>query len=208
MPLLSEIEEKQKKVAWFVSNCNDAPSKRLKLVREMQQYIDIDIYGKCGTLSCSKRNQERCYKDIERQYKFYLSFENSLCQDYVTEKLFYLLNYNIVPVVYGGVDYNVMAPPHSVINVMDFETVPDLVNYLKYLDNNVTEYMKYFEWKKHYTVKSPKKVMCDLCAKLNQPIKTKVYNNIQEWWRGQHGEICQKVPEIVTSISKKKTKNK
>jgi alpha-1,3-fucosyltransferase len=51
----------------------------------------------CGNLTCpsdikmgnSKFHVNRgCFFHIEKHYKFYLSFENSLCSEYVTEKLF------------------------------------------------------------------------------------------------------------------------
>ena len=62
---------------------------------------------------------------------FYLSFENSLCEDYVTEKLWAWLRRDIVPVVMGQANYSAIVPPHSVINALDFSEPRDLANYLK-----------------------------------------------------------------------------
>ena len=58
---------------------------------------------------------------LERDYKFYLAFENSICRDYVTEKFFKSMLYSTVPIVYGGADYEAAgAPPHSFIDVRNF----------------------------------------------------------------------------------------
>lgn len=65
----------------------------------MEKYIVIDIYDKCGTLTCPKSKIGDCLKNIEKHYKFYLSFETSLCQDYVIEKLYNILAMNIIPIV-------------------------------------------------------------------------------------------------------------
>lgn len=119
---------------------------------------------------------------LEQNYKFYLSFENSFCKDYVTEKLFNILQKNVVPIVYGAVDYDVIAPPHSVIDVTKFKTVKDLVEYLEFLDKNPKEYLKYFEWKKSYVVDvSLEPALCKLCQKLNEPRKTHFYDDILYW---------------------------
>ena len=56
------------------------------MAKNLQQYIDVDIYGNCGPLKCSEEDWE-CYEMLN-DYRFYFSFENSLCKDYVTEKLF------------------------------------------------------------------------------------------------------------------------
>ena len=64
--------------------------------------------------------------EIAESYHFYLSFENSLCEDYVTEKLFRALDSDLVPVVMGGANYSKIVPPKSVINVQDFDS-PELL---------------------------------------------------------------------------------
>jgi len=77
---------KTKMAAWFVSHC-EAPSGRRNFVRELQKYLPVDIYGKCGK-QCLKTDQ-RCFEQLNTDYKFYLAFENSVCKDYYTEKLFW-----------------------------------------------------------------------------------------------------------------------
>lgn len=78
---------KTKQVAWFVSNCftnND----RIQYARNLANYIDVDLYGACGELKCS-RLDPNCFHMLNKDYKFYLAFENSNCKDYITEKFFY-----------------------------------------------------------------------------------------------------------------------
>jgi alpha-1,3-fucosyltransferase len=58
---------------------------------------------------------------MERDYKFYLAFENAICPDYVTEKFYNTLLFSTVPIVYGGADYEaIRAPPNSHIDVRNF----------------------------------------------------------------------------------------
>lgn len=77
----------KKNVAWFVSNCH-AGNQRLEYARRLSQYIDVDIIGSCGQQLCPRTEPVTCNRMLQEDYKFYLSFENSNCKHYISEKLF------------------------------------------------------------------------------------------------------------------------
>jgi len=88
--LVQTLSQKKNLVAWLVSNCG-APSQRDEIVRNLRAIIPVDVYGECGSLQCKHEEngrQEQCFTDISNSYKFYLAFENAVCQDYVTEKAY------------------------------------------------------------------------------------------------------------------------
>ncbi|XP_055897001.1 alpha-(1,3)-fucosyltransferase C-like isoform X2 [Biomphalaria glabrata] len=192
-PLSEDVMERQRKnwkqkfanktklVAWFVSHC-PTDSLREKYVEQLSKHIPVDIYGKCGTLKCEDRKE--CLKLLDNDYKFYLSFENSLCVDYVTEKLLNVLELNtLVPVVRGGANYDSLFPPNSVINVKDFPSPEKLAQYLKELASNEEEYIKKLQWVWQYEVLGPNLPFCHLCQALHAvgPISC-VYENVYHWW--------------------------
>lgn len=182
--LKDQIRQKKKLAAWFVSNCF-TQSGREKYASELQKYVHVDVYGKCGPLVCA--NHLQCYQMLEQQYKFYLSFENSICRDYVTEKFYNALLFNVVPVVYGGANYNAVAPKGSYIDVRDFTSVRHLAQYLKFLDKNDSAYLRYFDWRKTPSSISalPRFIQgwCTLCSMLNNTsLPLKSYSNIHSWW--------------------------
>ncbi|KAF2364979.1 Glycosyl transferase family 10 [Trinorchestia longiramus] len=84
---ISYASGKSRQVAWFVSNCG-ARNNRLQYAKELGRYIGVDIYGACGTKRCPRSSSTRCFEMLNRDYKFYLAFENSNCRDYITEKFF------------------------------------------------------------------------------------------------------------------------
>lgn len=105
-----KLETKNKAAAWFVSNCYRVKSDRENIANNIQAALakynlGVDIYGACGNLTCSRDRMKDCMEIVQEDYYFYLVFENSLCQDYVTEKLLYPMQNFAVPIVYGGADY-------------------------------------------------------------------------------------------------------
>ena len=77
-------EGKSRQVAWIVSNCVYTKSGRMKYAKELQKYIHVDIFGKCGIQKCP--SNQFCEDLLRKKYKFYLSFENHRCKEYMSEK--------------------------------------------------------------------------------------------------------------------------
>jgi alpha-1,3-fucosyltransferase len=185
--MMEIIMKKKKNIAWFVSNCL-TKSRRAILGKRMMELTTIDIYGNCGPLKCQVDHQP-CLDMLTTDYKFYLSFENSLCRDYITEKIYRPLTQYVIPIVFNGGNTTLFAPPKSFINANDFDTVKDLVKYLEFLSNNPKEYIKYFWWKKHYRIKSHpvyQYSLCELCMKLHNETFMQSphrYQDINAWYR-------------------------
>lgn len=158
-------ESKTQSIAWFVSHCITS-SKREDYVLELQKYIDVDIYGPCGPYWCPKIMANQCYEMVEQSYKFYLSFENDITRDYVTEKFFLPLRYNVIPIVMGGANYSSIAPKSSYINVNDYASPKDLARYLTTIDKY--DYMERMKWKNDYVSEFwPNTIICEVCKLLH-----------------------------------------
>ena len=165
----SVLRGKSKYVAWMVSNCGDS-SGRLKYARELSKHISLDIYGQCGKLKCRKSKDYSCFDKIEKDYYFYLSFENSICDEYLTEKVWQAMKRYLVPVVLGGANYSKILPPNSYIDVANFTSPKALAGYLKQVAGNMDLYRSYFEWKRHYFVKHEsafETFICTMCEYMN-----------------------------------------
>uniref|UniRef100_A0A1A9UGR0 Fucosyltransferase n=1 Tax=Glossina austeni TaxID=7395 RepID=A0A1A9UGR0_GLOAU len=183
---------KTKRVAWFVSNCFD-DNNRLEYAKALSEHIEVDIYGECGPYKCSRDTGDACFQMLERDYKFYLAFENSNCNDYVTEKFFVnALNHNILPIVMGArpEDYAVIAPMNSYIHVDQFATPKELAKYLHILDKNDRLYNTYFNWKGTGEFINTY-FWCRVCALLHDEDSLRNprwYTDIGDWWNG--ADIC------------------
>ena len=185
---------KDRLLVWMVSHCKGL---REDYVRKLTNYIKVDVFGSCSrrfnqTEACP-RSSAACDNKLKR-YKFIFALENSYCEDYITEKYWYIpLNHDNVPIVLGGANYDEkIAIPGSFINILDFSSVESLANYLLYLDRNDTAYNEYFWWRRHFKPVLPESWTCQMCAALNNDtVPSKVYNNIDEYW-GERSN-CEKV---------------
>ena len=71
------------KVWVLAASCIESDSNdncREGLLKSLSKYIKIDVYGKCGNLTCSRGEEGECEAMLNDSYKFYLAFENSVCE--------------------------------------------------------------------------------------------------------------------------------
>ncbi|XP_015904176.1 glycoprotein 3-alpha-L-fucosyltransferase A-like [Parasteatoda tepidariorum] len=176
---VNETKLGDKMVAWFVSDCN-TDSKREDYVSEMQKHIDVDIYGRCGNKKCYPSQSSICYETVLKNYKFYLSFENAICEDYVTEKYFNVFNYDIIPVVFGGANYSSIVPLNSYIDATEFPQPKMLAETLLNLASSDEKYLEYLKRKQGFKAYLDP-WMCKLCNKLHVPIEKSTLESVDKW---------------------------
>lgn len=119
-PLSFEDRHKDIHAAWIAKNCKSSSNREQVVHSIMNAGIRVDSFGGCmhnkdfpnGYID----SEENLIKVISR-YKFYLSFENSLCRHYYTEKLFRCFEAGVIPILLGhpaDVEYFL---PHQVIEL-------------------------------------------------------------------------------------------
>ena len=156
----------------MISNCG-ANSGRDEYIAELKKYMPIDLYGACAPGWDSdapaaefadaydqwKRMIKRAPKGVYSEttklvvssYKFYLSFENTIADGYVTEKFWMPLRMGTVPVYYGapGNVKRLGFTDHlHAIEAADFGSPRELASFLLLLGSSEQEYEAYHAWRK------------------------------------------------------------
>ncbi|KAI6212562.1 Glyco-tran-10-N domain-containing protein [Aphelenchoides besseyi] len=171
------VLSKTKPAFALISHCN-TNSKREVYLSGLQKLVDL--FGKCY----KECNKENCEVDNIRDYHFYFAFENAVCDGYVTEK-FFRFKKLIVPIVLRKSDYVNLVPEGSFIAVDQFDSIDALAEHLEFLMNNKDEYLKYFEWTRHYERQSPNPIyraLCRACGKLYEPERQSTYRNMADFY--------------------------
>ncbi|XP_055890810.1 glycoprotein 3-alpha-L-fucosyltransferase A-like isoform X3 [Biomphalaria glabrata] len=175
-------------VAWFVSKCSTS-SRREDYVHRMSKFVQVHVYGGCGNFSCGSGgfdmggSRDECLHKLSEEYKFYLSFENSFCRDYVTEKFFNVFpDIDVIPVVRGGAVYERLSTLDTYINAKDFASPEKLGRYLQELSRNKTQYLKMLQKKDEYDKIFPQhNAGCELCQAAHSRSPRHVFDDVYSW---------------------------
>ncbi|CAD5233138.1 unnamed protein product [Bursaphelenchus xylophilus] len=140
--------------------------------------MTIDFFGRCANITCNTE----CFKHKTKNHRFYLSFENSFCNEYVTEK-FWRFN-ELVPVVLSR-RYYPKLHPESFIALDDFSSLQAAAEYLNYLQKNDSAYVDHLMWT--YTHRREfipvERALCKICNYVisRNTSTPQVYHRIEEY---------------------------
>ncbi|XP_003385580.1 PREDICTED: alpha-(1,3)-fucosyltransferase 6-like [Amphimedon queenslandica] len=163
------LKGKTIEVSALISHC---VYDRLKAVRSLMKYIDVNLMGTCNGKWLSVTESHSQIKHS----KFFLAFENSLCVDYITEKTYRNAYTNeAVPVILSGANLSnpLIVPPGSYIDASKFKTAKELADYLKYVGESKERYNKFFEWRNKWNIDTDSwnTRWCHLCEKIHKNSK-------------------------------------
>eukprot|EP00475_Leptophrys_vorax_P038812 TRINITY_DN6922_c0_g1_i1.p1 TRINITY_DN6922_c0_g1~~TRINITY_DN6922_c0_g1_i1.p1 ORF type:complete len:581 (+),score=129.10 TRINITY_DN6922_c0_g1_i1:250-1743(+) len=132
--------------AAFISNCGGDSGRLSVLQGLMENGVKIDSYGAC--LRNKNEGGRGSKVDAMRDYKFGMAFENTVWEDYVTEKLFQVFVAGAIPIVVGAPNSHDFEPlPETMLYDKDFPTVADLAKKVLEIANNETLFRHYLRYK-------------------------------------------------------------
>lgn len=146
---LPKLQDKEKLVAFFTTDCTPAKWPRETFVSKLSDYIDVDILGckDCG-------DDLACHRELKK-YKFILALENAPCYGYISDVFWSALAiYESVPIVWGArlVDYRDMGPNKSYIDIRNHGSIKGLAEYIAMVNRSPVEYEKFHLWRHKGTV--------------------------------------------------------
>lgn len=143
-------------VLYIQSDC-DTPLDRDKYVESLMEHVSIDSYGKClhnKNLPDSLSNAMETINSEEflhfvAQYKFTIAFENAVCDDYITEKLWRPLSVGSIPIYMGSPSIQDWLPnPNSAILAENFSSPRELAAFILELNEDDDKYSSFLSHKK------------------------------------------------------------
>lgn len=133
-----EVKEKTGFASFVVSNPNC--SARNDFFHKLNTYKQVDSGGKLFNNIKANLNGEQDKIDFLSSRKFNICFEPYSHPGYVTEKILHAFYAGTVPIYWGSQTINSDFNPNAFINAHSFESFDDLIEYIKYVDNNDVQY--------------------------------------------------------------------
>ena len=143
-------DEREHLVASFISGCNH--KWRNDYLTNLGKYISIDQWGRClkntpGEFWKTRQSFfEKAKLDFLQKtpYKFLIAFENTVEDDYITEKIYHAYLTRSIPIFYGDRAVFDMVPSNSSLIFANDYSPKELAELVGSIANNRTLYSQYF----------------------------------------------------------------
>lgn len=126
--LLQQRILRNKKTKFACAFIGNAHPMRMYFIRQLSKLGVVDIYGK----SVGKPVKNKF--SIAKDYRFNICFENDVYPGYVTEKLIDAYMIDTIPIYWGSLGNDQLINRSSFLNLCDYETVTDFIDYLCKVD--------------------------------------------------------------------------
>ena len=127
---------------------------RIQFCKKLMKYKFVDCLGSVLNNTKLDKTETRYVSDwddkamnIYKDYKFVIAFENSSSLGYISEKILLPLSVGSIPIYWGAPDVKDYINPECFINVNDFDSFEDCIEYVKKVDNDDELYQKYINAK-------------------------------------------------------------
>lgn len=136
--ILHRIPEQFKKYFCNFTYSNPVNS-RIEFFMKLKKYKFIHSTGKLA----NNTPRMNCKVLELSDYKFTIAFENTLKTGYVTEKLLEPLISGSVPIYFGDSQALQDFNPHAFIHVNKYGSFDDVIDFIRFIDNNDSLYFDY-----------------------------------------------------------------
>jgi hypothetical protein len=132
--LKPEVKEKNAFCSFVVSNPRSKD--RIRFYEMLSKYKKIDSGGRHLNNIGGALEGEQAKVDFLSSRKFNIAFESMSHPGYVTEKILHAFYAGTVPIYWGDTKVHNDFNPDSFINVHDFPSFEEAIEYVKEVDNN------------------------------------------------------------------------
>lgn len=113
-----------------------------EFVKKLNQYKKVESGGRVGNTIGFRVPDKLAFLN---EFKFSMAFENMMAPGYVTEKIIDSFAAKTVPIYWGSDWVKKEFGEGGYINISDFPTVDDAIEYIKKVDNNDDLYLSILE---------------------------------------------------------------
>ena len=145
--------ERHSAVVFVANNCQSSNSNREKFVKLLQRYVQVDSVSGCLHNKDWPQDIPKSNKiGLLERYKVYIAAENSIQEDYVTEKVYDGLVAGAVPLYLGAPNVEEYIPSNSAIIVptnFNENDVSIIATVVKKIFTDEAEYERWTSFKHH-----------------------------------------------------------